>query len=80
MTLHTARRSHAPNAAPSPTEIHQKGPRLTDSRTFADLPAAERRALPLSMRLLLRAMAVLRRRDLESYRLNLFRFGESGTA
>ncbi|AXG52121.1 tetracenomycin C synthesis protein [Streptomyces lincolnensis] len=54
--------------------------RLTDSRTFADLPAAERRALPLSMRLLLRAMAVLRRRDLESYRLNLFRFGESGTA
>ncbi|MET9869639.1 hypothetical protein ABZZ16_26415 [Streptomyces sp. NPDC006386] len=26
MTLRPARRSHAPNAAPSPTEIHQKGP------------------------------------------------------
>ncbi|CAM5295065.1 hypothetical protein SALBM135S_02843 [Streptomyces alboniger] len=27
MTLHTARRGHAPNAAPSPTEIRQKDPR-----------------------------------------------------
>jgi O-methyltransferase involved in polyketide biosynthesis len=60
---------------PRAVEHWQPGLRLTDSRTLAHLPAPVARQLPLPLRLALRFMATVRRRDIEAYRFNLFRFG-----
>ncbi|MEU6483601.1 class I SAM-dependent methyltransferase [Streptomyces sp. NPDC046887] len=58
-----------------PAEVTSWAPvELRESRTFASLPPAVRARLPLHYRLMVRAMAVLQRKDAESYRFNLFRF------
>ncbi|WP_194236436.1 vWA domain-containing protein [Streptomyces acidicola] len=46
MTLHAARRSHAPDAAPSSTEIHQKDPGARTARRSAALLSALLLAVP----------------------------------
>ncbi|MEV0220019.1 class I SAM-dependent methyltransferase [Streptomyces sp. NPDC050704] len=61
---------------PKAVEHWQPGLRLTDSRTLAQLPAPVARRLPVPFRVLLRAMTTLRRRDIEAYRFNLFRFAD----
>lgn len=59
---------------PKTVENWRTGVQLEESCTFARLPAPVGRGLPLSYRLLLRVMATVRRRDIEAYRFNLFRF------
>ncbi|WP_405544499.1 class I SAM-dependent methyltransferase [Streptomyces phaeochromogenes] len=59
---------------PGALEHWQPGLSLTDSRTLAHLPAPVARRLAFHHRVLLRVMATIRRRDIEAYRFNLFRF------
>ncbi|MEU9787993.1 hypothetical protein AB0H92_44775 [Streptomyces phaeochromogenes] len=59
---------------PGALEHWQPGLSLTDSRTLAHLPAPVARRLAFHYRVLLRVMATIRRRDIEAYRFNLFRF------
>jgi len=59
---------------PGAIEHWQPGLGLTDSRTLAHLPAEVSHRLSLPYRALLRVMATIRRRDIEAYRFNLFRF------
>ncbi|PWG07165.1 class I SAM-dependent methyltransferase [Streptomyces sp. V2] len=59
---------------PTLIEHWRPGLHLTNSCTFANLPDPVRRELPLSYRTLLRAMSTVRRRDIEAYRFNVFRF------
>ncbi|MGW2283920.1 hypothetical protein [Streptomyces phaeochromogenes] len=61
-------------AAGGALEHWQPGLGLTDSRTLAHLPAPVARRLAFHHRVLLRVMATIRRRDIEAYRFNLFRF------
>ncbi|MEV0936282.1 class I SAM-dependent methyltransferase [Streptomyces phaeochromogenes] len=60
--------------SPGALEHWQPGLSLTDSRTLAHLPAPVARRLAFHHRVLLRVMATIRRRDIEAYRFNLFRF------
>ncbi|MET9832118.1 class I SAM-dependent methyltransferase [Streptomyces sp. NPDC006385] len=62
---------------PREVETWRPDVRLAESRTFADFTGSVRDAVPLSVRLLLRAMTVIRRREIESYRLNRYRFGDA---
>ncbi|WP_328495384.1 class I SAM-dependent methyltransferase [Streptomyces sp. NBC_00414] len=59
---------------PGALEQWEPGLSLTDSRTLARLPAPVAHRLPLRYRLLLPVVAAIRRRDVEAYRCNLFRF------
>ncbi|SDP54949.1 O-Methyltransferase involved in polyketide biosynthesis [Streptomyces sp. cf386] len=61
---------------PGEVESWRPDVQLAESRTFADFAGPVRSAVPLSVRLLLRAMAVIRRREIESYRLNRYRVGD----
>ncbi|AZQ39182.1 hypothetical protein EJ357_41855 [Streptomyces cyaneochromogenes] len=61
---------------PGEAESWRPDVHLAESRTFADFTGPVRSAVPLSVRLLLRAMTVLRRREIESYRLNRCRVGD----
>lgn len=60
---------------PKDVETWRAGIELAESRTFADFSGAVRSAVPLPV-LLLRAMTVIRRRDIEAYRLNRYRGGD----
>ncbi|WP_416972460.1 class I SAM-dependent methyltransferase [Streptomyces sp. 4F14] len=59
---------------PRSVEHWRPGLHLADTCSFTALPDAVRRELPLAYRLLLRAMSTARRRDVEAYRFNVFRF------
>lgn len=48
---------------------------LVDTCTFAHLPDGLRRGLPVPYRLLLRALATVKRREIEAYHFNLYRLG-----
>ncbi|MGW6735499.1 class I SAM-dependent methyltransferase [Streptomyces sp. NPDC055013] len=61
---------------PKEVETWRAGIELAESRTFADFSGAVRSAVPLPVRLLLRAMTVIRRRDIDAYRLNRYRVGD----
>ncbi|MFC5219901.1 class I SAM-dependent methyltransferase [Streptomyces coerulescens] len=61
---------------PAALERWRPGVHLADSRSFTRLPAPVARRLNTTYRLMLRAASALRRRDVEAYRFNLFRFAD----
>lgn len=60
---------------PAGVESWRTDVRLEESCTFVHLPATLHRRLPLPYRLLLAVLGRVKRRDMESFRFNLFRCG-----